>query len=184
VEELAQMSGLMSAMISGMFGMFITFLELSLTINAGGEAEPVFPTFDKVLLVSGQIKRPKRILPVHGLGGEELWASEEGVQLGLVVPDELPHDKVIGKAKEVVFNWMTDKQHLEGGRYMMKEKKNVENVVVNKQKRKRQTLKVNKRIPQNIILTSDEDEGDTDYLPLGNIAVPKSDRNKRSKKSD
>ena len=163
--------------------MFITFLVLSRTINAGGEAEPQFPNFDKVLLINGQIKKPKRILPVHGLGGEELWASEEGVKLGMVEPDELPQDKLIGTAKEVIFNWMTDKQHLEGGRYMVKEKQN-RNVVENKQNRKRKVLKVNKRIPQQISLTSDEDDGDEDYLPQGDISVAKSDRNKRSKKAD
>ena len=54
VEDMARLGGLMAALASG------------------GEAQPNYPTFNKVMMVTGELKEPKRILPVFGFDGREL----------------------------------------------------------------------------------------------------------------
>ena len=51
-------------------------------VTSGGEARPNFPDFNKVMMITGEIKEPKRIMPVYGFNGQELWPSDVGVKLG------------------------------------------------------------------------------------------------------
>ena len=51
-------------------------------LACGGEAQPNYPNFKNVMMVTGEVKVPKRVLPVYGFDGKELWPSEVGLQLG------------------------------------------------------------------------------------------------------
>ena len=84
--------------------------------SAGGEAEPVFPTFDSVLLVTGQIVKPRRVLPVTGFHGQELWSSDVGLQVSSADPETLEPGHQLGPPQEAHFNSMRkDREQLEGG---------------------------------------------------------------------
>ena len=118
---------------------------------SGGEAQPNFPDFNKVMMVTGEVKTPKRVLPVFGFNGQELWPSDVGVKLGC---QEDVDNKVLaeGEPFAVNFNWMAEERmQVEGGRYVHTKKDS-------KRKGNALPLQVNKRIRQNIDLSSDDDE--------------------------
>ena len=128
---------------------------LMAALASGGEAQPNYPTFNKVMMVTGELKEPKRILPVFGFDGRELWPSEVGVKVS--VEDE-DHEgvRVTGAHVEASFNWK-DKTtaHIEGGRHVRIKKPRVVS-----------PIRVNKRIRQDFTLSSD-DETDQDFVPTG-----------------
>ena len=130
-------------------------------MTSGGEAQPKFPEFNKVMMITGEIKEPKRVLPVFGFDGQELCESEMGVRL--CYEEDITQDSLsVGAPLVPQFNWLASgKQHLEGGRY-----------IVNKSNRKRSNeteLVVGKRIRQRIDrLTSDDSSDDETYVPASN----------------
>ena len=83
---------------------------------SGGEAEPNVPDFDRVMMVTGDIKTPQRILPVLGFHGQELWPSQVGVQLGLGdQADQAQQGLVDGVPEQARFNYLDSKrQHVDG----------------------------------------------------------------------
>ena len=150
---------------------------------AGGEAEPQFPIFDSVLLVTGEIRKPKRILPVVGFDGVELWPSQVGVHQGVVDADHLPAQHTYGENQEVVFNWMSNIRHMEGGRVMFDKRKSPLKMPDPKpahvKKSQKQALQVGPRIRQNLKELSEEDDSDPEYVPKSNIPVPQAKKSSR-----
>ena len=115
---MARLGGMMAALVSG------------------GEAQPIFPDFDSVLLVTGQVVKPKRVLPVLGFDGQELWTSEMGLKLGSADVNAVPEGCKQGPAERPTFNWMREGiQPMEGGRYMV-----VDKTPITVSKRKRQEI--------------------------------------------
>ena len=144
VEDMAHLGGLMSATVSG------------------GEAEPNFPDFDRVMLVTGQVVTPRRVLPVVGFHGQELWPSDVGMRVGAggqnTLADKGLHEGAPVSAK---FNHMdTTRQHVEGGRHVLVKSKDKRRMIGS-------PLKARKRIKQNISLSSSEEEDDEDFTPAG-----------------
>ena len=159
MEELAHLGGLMSALVSG------------------GEAEPKIPEFECVLLVTGQIVRPKRVLPVFGLQGQQLWGSDVGISLGTVDPALLPDQGLAeGAPATARFNFMDPtRQHMEGGRFIKS---------FGQKKTAKRPIKVGGRIQQDLSLEEveeDDDDDDSDYVPKGKIRVAESSRQIRRK---
>ena len=130
-------------------------------MTSGGEARPNFPDFNKVMMITGEIKEPKRIMPVYGFNGQELWPSDVGVKLGCQ-EDITAEGLAEGAPLSAKFNWMeNDKQHVEGGRYVANE--------VTRKRPADKPIQVGKRIRQNIEhLSSEESDDDRDYIPKGN----------------
>ena len=126
---------------------------------SGGEAQPNFPTFDKVMMITGEVKQPKRVLPVFGFHGQELWASEVGVKLGMVQDMKDKQGLTEGRPLQARFNMLErETVHVEGGRF------------VHTQKRQKKTspIKVEKRIKQKIVVDDLDDlDDDEDYTPAG-----------------
>ena len=147
----------------------------------GGEAVPVFPSFNKVMLVDGRLVEPKRVVPVYGLDGKVLFGSEVGVQLDRkkLDPENLP---IGGPPKVVNFN---EFEHLEGGRVTKKLTKTKSAARRggkgpvrsgsgrNGKKKKGPELQVGKRRKLNLteddLVPSDEDE---EYAPKGPLPGP------------
>ena len=131
-------------------------------VTSGGEAQPNFPDFNKVMMITGEVKEPRRVLPVFGFNGQQLWASEVGMKLG--DQDEVEEDGLSqGDPLPVRFNWMDkEQQHVEGGRYLAANQGH-------KRRKDDSSLKVGKRIRQNISVSSDEDDLDEDYAPAGTV---------------
>ena len=105
------------------------------------------------MLVTGQVVTPRRVLPVVGFHGQELWPSDVRMRLGAGGQNSLA-DKGLHEAAPVSakFNHMdTTRQH----------------VVKSKDKRRMigSPLKATKRIKQNISLSSSEE--DEDFTPAG-----------------
>ena len=125
---------------------------------SGGEAQPNFPKFDKVMMITGEVKQPKRVLPVFGFNGQELWASEVGVKLGLAQDMKDKQGLTEGRPLQARFN-MLEKEtvHVEGGRY----------VHTGKRQNMKSPIKVEKRIKQNITMDSDDEDDDKDFNPPG-----------------
>ena len=128
---------------------------MSATVS-GGEAEPNFPDFDRVMLVTGQVVTPRRVLPVVGFHGQELWPSDVRMRLGAGGQNSLA-DKGLheGAPVSAKFNHMdTTRQHV---------------LVKSKDKRRMigSPLKARKRIKKNISLSSSEEEDDEDFTPAG-----------------
>ena len=128
---------------------------------SGGEAKPNVPDFDRVMMVTGEIKTPQRILPVLGFHGQELCPSQVGVQLGLGdQADQAQQGLVDGVPEQARFNYLDpERQHVEGGRYR----------ILKKRTKEMSTIKGNKGIKQNLTLSSDEDDRDEDYVPKGTV---------------
>ena len=71
-----------------------------------------------MLLTNGRIVRPKRIIPVLGIGGNEIFPSEVGLQIKKTT--RLPRDADVGPSREVIFNCERgERVHLEGGRHLL-----------------------------------------------------------------
>ena len=132
--------------------------------SAGGEAEPVFPTFDSVLLVTGQIVKPRRVLPVTGFHGQELWSSDVGLQVSSADPETLEPGHQLGAPQEAYFNSMRkDRQHLEGGRYMVvQDEERADKAPAQRKRKASNTMKTGKRIRQNLTVDDLELDGDDD----------------------
>ena len=132
---------------------------------SGGEARPNYPDFDRVMMITGEVKVPERVLPVVGFHGQELWPSKIGLRVGLADEKEVEEEGlVVGTPTTARFNYLeSSRQHIEGGRFVMSKGQNKRQVVLS-------PLKVNKRIRQNIDSDSDDSVADKDYVPGGNIA--------------
>ena len=105
-------------------------------LASGGEAQPNYPNFKNVMMVTGEVKVPKRVLPVYGFDGKELWPSEVGLQLG----EDHDEDQQLttGEPIPATFNWKDNtKEHIEGGRFVEAKRKMVLS-----------PIKGNKRIPE------------------------------------
>lgn len=135
--------------------------------SAGGEAEPVFPTFESVLLVTGQIVKPRRVLPVTGFHGQELWSSDVGLKVSSKDPETLEPGHQLGAPQEAHFNRdRRDRQHLEGGRYMEVEE-GADKAPAQRKRKPSNTMKTGKRIKQNLTVADldlDEDD-DAEFVP-------------------
>ena len=180
VEFMAKLGGLLAAAVSG------------------GEAAPVFPSFNKVMLLDGTTVEPKRVVPVYGIDGQLLFGSACGVVIEEIEDiSELP-----AAGPPMVIEYNQPGYHLEGGR-VSKEKSSSKvtnqksghrvvnqnvGVKVTKQKsgpRVSKQMVVKKRIKQNIIMDEgDDSDYDQDFPaivskpgPSDRSLRPKSDKN-------
>jgi hypothetical protein len=137
---MAKLGGLMAALVSG------------------GEAEPVFPSFEKVMMLDGTTRTPDRVVPVHDMDGQVLFGSDLGLKVGQVEvdPEQLP---VVQPPREIAIN--NPGFHHEGGRVTKQQYQQ-------KLKRKaKPALKTSKRIKQQFSvddLDSDEDDEDNEFV--------------------
>jgi hypothetical protein len=91
-----------------------TFGGLTAAVVTGGEAVPVFPSFNKVMMLDGTTREPKRIVPVYGLDGRVLFGSDVGIEVDTLEFEDTDDLPAGGPNRVIKYN--DPEYHLEGGR--------------------------------------------------------------------